>query len=215
MSYSLHESWPLEVSCRCQVLCGSQQRWPSEAVGDLYGPISHESQNHGTWMVILNSWDISSEKCLRVSSQISPWLEMGKSYIINNYTLERIRGWIWTWHFLEDRCWRLAKTIWPTWRLQTGRKQFNHEWARNQRTQNLKGLLCLCWWNTAMGATQPRNSQDTRNLLGLSTFTCPDWLRVTPPISLAKCGHFPSSCLTAKSTLIVSSRQWVVCLLGF
>lgn len=31
--------------------------------------------------------------------------------------------------------------------------------------------------------------------------------RVTPPISLAKCGHFPSSCLTAKSTLIVSSRQ--------
>lgn len=139
---------------------------------------------------------------LRVSGrkQISPWLEMGKSYIINNYTLERIRGRIWTWHFLG--CWRLAKTIWPTWRLQTGKKQSNHEWARNQRTQNLKGLLCLCWWNTAMGATQPRNSQRWKPFGPVHMYMPRLTERVTPPISPAKCGHFPSSSLTAKSTLI-------------
>ena len=174
------------IWCRCQVLCGipavmtkrsSRSLWGSQLDPKISEPWDLYAMNFRTmgpeWSFLIRG------RNLRVSGrkQISPWLEMGKSYIINNYTLERIRGRIWTWHFLG--CWRLAKTIWPTWRLQTGKKQSNHEWARNQRTQNLKGLLCLCWWNTAMGATQPRNSQRWKPL-GLSTCTCPDWLRESP-----------------------------------
>lgn len=116
---------------------------------------------------------------LRVSGrkQISPWLEMGKSYIINNYTLERIRGRIWTWHFLG--CWRLAKTIWPTWRLQTGK---NNPTTNEQGTKELRIWRACCAFVDGTLQWEPlsREILNGGNLLGLSTCTCPDWLRESP-----------------------------------